>query len=42
MEKEQTGSFALRNHEDDVIDKFYIFYLEAVLDFLQINDQNNY
>ena len=31
MEKEQTGSFTLRNHENDVIDKFYIFYQKEVV-----------
>lgn len=28
MEEEQIGAFSIRNNEDDVIDKFYNFYLK--------------
>lgn len=28
MEEEQVGSFSIRDHENDVIDKFYNFYFE--------------
>ena len=29
MEEEQIGTFSIRNHENDVIDKFYNFYLKT-------------
>jgi len=28
MEEEQIGTFSIRDHENDVIDKFYNFYLK--------------
>lgn len=30
MEEEQIGAFSIRNHENDVIDKFYNFYLKLL------------